>query len=213
MSNYITIELCKEDRQRIDEVIGFLGLIVGQKYSTPESALAAFDKNIVQRSAIEHPADAVIPFTTPETFADRLRQAMDNAGVKQADLVRETGLDKGAVSSYLAGKYEPKQKAVAAMAKCLNVPELWLMGYDVPQTEAAPELVGISKKENVEPAAEANYTKADVQALVMKLAAPGTGKKDAVKAIVNEYAKKISDIPEEKLNEVMAKLNQLAEEE
>ena len=66
------------------------------------------------------------------------------------------------------------------------------------------------------PAAEpeqVNYTKADVQALVMQLAAPGTGKKDAVKAIVNEYAKKISDIPEEKLNEVMAKLNQLAEEE
>ena len=201
MSNNITIELCKEDRQRLDEVIAFLGLIVGQKYSEP---------------AVVHPVDAVVPFTTGETFADRLRRAMDNAGVKQADLVRETGLDKGAVSSYLAGKYEPKQKAVAAMAKCLNVPELWLMGYDVPEPEAHPEPVGISKKENVEPVAEpeqVNYTKADVQALVMKLAAPGTGKKDAVKAIVNEYAKKISDIPEEKLNEVMTKLNKLAEEE
>ena len=67
-----------------------------------------------------------------------------------------------------------------------------------------------------EPAAEpeaVNYTKADVQALVMKLAAPGTGKKDAVKAIVNEYAKKISDIPAEKLNEVMAKLQKQAKEE
>ena len=60
---------------------------------------------------------------------------------------------------------------------------------------------------------EANYTKEDVQTLVLKLAAPSTGKKDAVKAIVNEYAKKVSDIPAEKLNEVMAKLNQLAEEE
>lgn len=28
--NTITIELCKEDRKRIDEVIGFLGLIVGE---------------------------------------------------------------------------------------------------------------------------------------------------------------------------------------
>ena len=67
-----------------------------------------------------------------------------------------------------------------------------------------------------EPAAEpeqVNYTKDDVQALVMKLAAPGTGKKEAVKAIVNEYAPRISGIPEEKVNEVMAKLNQLAEEE
>lgn len=60
---------------------------------------------------------------------------------------------------------------------------------------------------------QVNYTKEDVQALVLKLAAPNTGKKDAVKAIVNEYAKKVSDIPEEKLNEVMAKLQKLAEEE
>ena len=196
MNNRITIELCEEDRQRIDLVASLLmtGIEVLKegKTETPERV-------------VEHPADVVAPFTTPETFADRLREAMDRAGVKQVDLVREAGLDKGAVSSYLAGKYEPKQKAVAAMAKVLNVPELWLMGYDVPQAEAQPE-----------PAAEpeqVNYTKADVQALVMKLAAPGTGKKDAVKAIVNEYAKKISDIPEEKLNEVMAKLNQLAEEE
>lgn len=63
------------------------------------------------------------------------------------------------------------------------------------------------------PAEQVNYTKDDVQALVMKLAAPGTGKKEAVKAIVNEYAPRISGIPEEKVNEVMAKLNQLAEEE
>ena len=196
MSNRITIELCEEDRQRIDLVASLLmtGIEVLKegKTETPERV-------------VEHPADVVAPFTTPETFADRLREAMDRAGVKQVDLVREAGLDKGAVSSYLAGKYEPKQKAVAAMAKVLNVPELWLMGYDVPLVEADPEPV--AEPEQV------NYTKADVQALVMKLAAPGTGKKDAVKAIVNEYAKKISDIPEEKLNEVMAKLNQLAEEE
>ena len=41
--------------------------------------------------------------------ASRLREALDASGKKQADLVRETGLDRGAVSSYLSGKYEPKQ--------------------------------------------------------------------------------------------------------
>lgn len=71
----------------------------------------------------------------------------------------------------------------------------------------------VSPHATPEPAAEVNYSKEDVQALVLKLAAPSTGKKDAVKAIVNEYAKKVSDIPEEKLNEVMAKLQKLAEEE
>lgn len=81
-----------------------------------------------------------------------------------------------------------------------------------PVDEVSPHVVPEPVAEP-EPAAEANYTKADVQALVLKLAAPGTGKKDAVKAIVNEYAKKVSDIPEEKLNEVMTKLQKLAEEE
>ena len=128
MSNHITIELCKEDRQRLDEVIGFLGLIVGELKRGP----------VVK----EHPVDAVVPFN--------MAQAEDGT---------------------------------------------------------------VMLVKNDQPADEPNYTKDDVQALVMKLAAPGTGKKDAVKAIVNEYAKKVSDIPEEKLNEVMAKLNQLAEEE
>ena len=132
MSNHITIELCKEDRQRLDEVIGFLGLIVGQKYSTPESAREAINKGIIQMPVNEHPVDDVSPHADPEPAA------------------------------------EPEQ---------------------------------------------VNYTKDDVQALVMKLAAPGAGKKETVKAIVNEYAPRISGIPEDKVNEVMARLLKLAEEE
>ncbi len=64
---------------------------------------------------------------------ERLREALDAAGKKQADLARETGLDKGSISSYLSGKYEPKSKAINAMARCLGVSEMWLWGYDVPK--------------------------------------------------------------------------------
>lgn len=64
---------------------------------------------------------------------DRLRQAMTEAGKKQADLVRETGLDRSAISNYLAGKYEPKQTAIGKMAAVLGVSEMWLWGYDVPK--------------------------------------------------------------------------------
>ena len=122
------------------------------------------------------------------------------------ELIGMAGWITGALKD-MAAKKEP--------VNMVNPAELVLANehpVDEVSPHSAPEPVGISKKENVEPE-QVNYTKADVQALVMKLAAPGTGKKDAVKAIVNEYAKKISDIPEEKLNEVMAKLNQLAEEE
>lgn len=49
-------------------------------------------------------------------------------------------------------------------------------------------------------------TKADVQALVQKLATPTSGKRDEVKRIVNEYAPRVSGIPEDKLDEVMQRL-------
>lgn len=52
-------------------------------------------------------------------------------------------------------------------------------------------------------------TLADVQALVQKLATPTSGKRDAVKSIVNTYAKRVSDIPADKLDEVMTKLTEL----
>ena len=71
--------------------------------------------------------------------ADRLREAMNDTGKKQADLARETGLDKGAISSYLSGKYEPKQKAIGALARVLNVSEMWLWGYDVPKIRTAEQ--------------------------------------------------------------------------
>lgn len=71
------------------------------------------------------------------SIAERLREALAAAGKKQADLVRETGLDRGAISSYLSGKYEPKQKAIYKMSMALNVSEAWLMGYDVPMARTA----------------------------------------------------------------------------
>lgn len=69
-------------------------------------------------------------FNKIDTTANRLRIAMDNAGKKQIDLVRETGIDKGAMSHYLKGKYEPKQDAVNKLARALDVSEMWLWGYD-----------------------------------------------------------------------------------
>lgn len=71
------------------------------------------------------------------TIAERLRVAMGKSGKKQADLVRETGLDRGAISSYLSGKYEPKQKAIYKLSKALDVSESWLLGYEVPMQRAA----------------------------------------------------------------------------
>ena len=71
------------------------------------------------------------------TVAQRLREALNKSGKKQADLVRETGLDRGSISSYLSGKYEPKQKAIYKLSKALDVSEGWLLGYDTPMARSA----------------------------------------------------------------------------
>lgn len=63
------------------------------------------------------------------TFASRLQLAMDRTGIKRVELVKATGIDQGAMTNYLKGRYEPKQDTVAKLAKVLNVSERWLWGY------------------------------------------------------------------------------------
>lgn len=64
---------------------------------------------------------------------DRLREAMRDADKKQADLARETGLNRATISKYLSGAVEPRQDAAYKLALALNVSETWLWGYDVPK--------------------------------------------------------------------------------
>ena len=67
------------------------------------------------------------------TTSQRLKEAMDDANMKQADLARATGLSKGGISNYVMGRYEPKSDIISKLAKALNCSEMWLMGYDVPK--------------------------------------------------------------------------------
>lgn len=60
----------------------------------------------------------------------RIKDAMIKSGLKQADIVKKTGINKGALSSYLSGKYEPKQTNIYKLAKALDVTPAWLMGYN-----------------------------------------------------------------------------------
>ena len=136
--NHITIELCQEDRQRIDELIAFAGLIAGEMKGRAPSSVSLTDNGITVNydtpenaaPAEEHPVDAVSPHADP-------------------------------VAGPVAEPERPK------------------------------------------------YTKADVQAKVQKMAGPNSPKREQVKALVKSYGAKISDIPEDKYDEVMAKLAEL----
>lgn len=65
-------------------------------------------------------------------FRDRLSEALTRKGWKAVDLVERTGVPKGAVSYYLAGKSKPKSDRLYIIAKALDVSEAWLLGYNVP---------------------------------------------------------------------------------
>lgn len=64
------------------------------------------------------------------TLPDRLKEAMTLRDMTQADIVRQTGINKSALSCYISGKYLPKQNAIYKLAKALNVNETWLMGVE-----------------------------------------------------------------------------------
>ncbi len=74
------------------------------------------------------------------TTAKRLKEGMEIRGLKQTDLVEKTGISKGALSSYLSGRYIPKQNNIYLLAKALDVNEAWLMGADVPMERPTASL-------------------------------------------------------------------------
>lgn len=72
----------------------------------------------------------------------RMKYAMEQKGIRQTDLEKMSGIGKGALSLYMSGKLVPKTPTVEKISRALDVPVLWLMGYDVPMTaEVNPETV------------------------------------------------------------------------
>lgn len=67
-----------------------------------------------------------------KSTADRIKEGMQMRGMRQADLAEKTGISKGALSSYISGRYLPKQTNTYLIAEALNVNEAWLMGANVP---------------------------------------------------------------------------------
>lgn len=79
-------------------------------------------------------------FNRIDTTANRIKSAMESAGMRQADLARKAEIDKGALSHYLKGRYEPKQDVINRLAIALGVSEMWLWGYDCQKERVQEEI-------------------------------------------------------------------------
>jgi len=77
--------------------------------------------------------------------------------------------------------------------------------HAAPEPAAEPEPVAAEPVAKTEP----QYTLDDVRAIVQRLIAPGSKKREAAKAIVEEYAPKLSAIPVDKYAEAVARLTAL----
>ncbi len=159
MSNHITIELCAEDRARLDRLTEAL-----------------------ERKACEKCVSAAL-----EACGQKQPAEPDPLQLKLAET--------------LAKASAPTEKPTEATEEAKAEPA----PIDHPADETAPW-------EDPAPAAEAKptVTQDQLQQKVMQLAAANNGAlKAKVREIVNAYAKKVSDVPEDKRAEVWDKLTAL----
>ena len=101
-----------------------------------------------------------------EDFAPRLRSAMDRAGMKQADLIRESPkhgkqLGKSQVSQYVSGKTVPRRDVMRQLADMLSVNAEWLAGNAEADTKDRAGAGGASVAPAQHPAAAAQHPEAD----------------------------------------------------
>lgn len=75
-----------------------------------------------------------------DTFCNRLKYAMEVRDIKASELSEKANIPKSAISQYLSGLYEAKQKAIFKLANVLNVSEAWLMGLDVPMEKTSNDI-------------------------------------------------------------------------
>lgn len=165
----ITIELCAEDRARLDKIYDILEVQASQTSVFLDQAFT--DKEKV-KTFLEKD-------TTPE---------QDPIQKELAEIVANAS--KNAT--------EPTEESAPPVA---------------PKTEEEPTV-----KEDAQPVAtetvKPTVTLAQIQQKVVQLAAGfGGSKKAAVRDIINAYAKKVSDLPEDKWDEVWNKLTALESED
>ena len=76
----------------------------------------------------------------------RLRNVFEKSGLTQTEVCEKTGINKGALSSYLSGRYFPKQKTIDKLSKVFNVSINYLMGFEPENSQRVdePDLAGIT---------------------------------------------------------------------
>jgi len=69
--------------------------------------------------------------TVAKTVASRIRQRMDELGIKQVDLINKKVASKGTISLWLSGGAEPTRERLVRLSEELKTTEKWILtGHD-----------------------------------------------------------------------------------
>ena len=74
-----------------------------------------------------------------DELKNRLREALDRAGMRPIELSEMTDIPKSMISYYLSGKTKPKADRIYKISQALNINEAWLLGYNVPMNRTAEQ--------------------------------------------------------------------------
>lgn len=67
-----------------------------------------------------------------EQMANRIKKCMKAKGLKQVDIVKTTGVSKGSISKWLAGKAKPSGEYLLRLSQVLGESEYWLLNGEYP---------------------------------------------------------------------------------
>lgn len=65
-------------------------------------------------------------------MAERIKECMREKKLKQVDIVKTTGVSKGSVSKWLAGKAKPSGESLLRLSEVLGESEYWLLNGEYP---------------------------------------------------------------------------------
>ena len=70
-------------------------------------------------------------------MANRIKKCMEEKGLKQVDIVKTTGVSKGSISKWLAGKAKPSGEYLLRLSQVLGESEYWLLNGEYPYSSYA----------------------------------------------------------------------------
>ena len=124
--NTITIELCKEDRQRLDEIIASLGMIVAGQKSEPAPAPVAehpIDSPTAHLEPVEEtPAPIIEEPAAPEVKPVSLAEFQKAVTQAVAKGPKQKEAAKGIINKYAASvSAVPEEKRAEVMAELAKI--------------------------------------------------------------------------------------------